>query len=272
MKDSPELHTRLVDNSTVHYFPTKRSPRWVVRHGFEGVFWRILPANGLRGLARRGFARWIFPRFSRGVIESAHELGGYEFLYLGVPDGKRTELKMKFEGDSVLIEKYAVEVAAEKYLKNEAATLERLQAANSANFPWLISHGYGSLKLRGRLPKRGFDPRKRKDRYNLIKALTSMYSILGIQTNAEGCCKVIGHGDLNKWNMFIDMADDVHIFDFENATLQLLGYDLVTAYRMELTKARLHDALKEGLLAFSKHPSFQFLDVQRQFEMLLRTE
>lgn len=268
MKPNPAAGTVNGVRETI-FFPSAREPRWLLQKSCVEDFWRVLPVNGLRGIVKRAFARHFLPRLLFLTKSSQHDLGGAHFVYLGVDDGKRTSVAITLQAGQVLIEKTSQQSEAVNGLATEARVLGALMSETESTFPRFISFEKGILKYQGALPRLGFNPRRRADRVALIHALASLYSKFPIYRDSDGCVMCLAHGDLNKWNMFIDVNGRLHVFDFETAHHAPLGVDFLTAYEDELSGRDLRSALHEDVTALAYLLSFENLDVDVQVRRVI---
>ena len=113
------------------YFPNSRAPRWQLRVDQVENFWRILPANGLRGKLKRLFVKMLLPRMHFLLASQISEFPTAHFIYLGVDDGKKTKLSINLNQNEVEIEKACVDKDASIYLSKEAEVLKTLRKAPS---------------------------------------------------------------------------------------------------------------------------------------------
>lgn len=251
------------------YFPNAKKPRWLVRKDRVWEFWRILPVNGVRGVMKKLFARLVFPRL---LLVSPHVpdgVGSSDFLYLGVDDGKRTQLAVTLDGNSVVIEKSAVDGNAVSFLEKEAQILKTLRTEGSSEFPQFLSFENGTLKYKGAIPKAGFNPKRRDHREKLVNALARLYKNFPITRDNDGGIVCLSHRDLNMWNMFIAANGELHIFDFETMGEAPLGVDLATTYVRGLAHREYLRTLREDLLSLGTQVGCSDMEIETQIQKIL---
>lgn len=251
------------------YFPNSRAPRWQLRVDQIENFWRILPANGLRGKLKKLFVKLLLPKIYFLLPSQISEMPNAHFIYLGVDDGKKTKLIININQNGVEIEKTCVDKEASIYLYREAEVLKKLRKAPSRNFPRFLSYEQGKLRYNGAFPKKGFDPKLGMHRTKLIDALADFYCHFPVRLIDDGTYMCVSHGDLNKWNMFIDSNDELHIFDFETACEAPLGFDLATSYVSEFDNHLFMRVLREDLAMLGAKLNCSEIRIDEQIQKIL---
>jgi len=258
-----------INKQKVIYFPNSQNPRWLVRSDKIGEFWRILPRNGFRGKVKSVFVRIIFPKLRSLLPYVNSEMLGAHFLYLGVDDGKQTQLSIILKKNFLVIEKFCICKNSYVFISKEAEILKKISVSRTSNFPQFISFEQGKLKYYGAIQKVGFTPKIKNHRKKLIDALAHFYRHFPISRNDEGILTCMSHGDLNKWNMFIDKNNKLHIFDFETTREAPLGFDLATSYVNEFNYTYFLTVLREDFIILASQLDFYDFQIELQMQKIL---
>jgi len=250
-------------------FPPVGNPRWLVKKSCLRSFWLLIIPNGKYGIAKRWFVRVVLP-FALPLLRSATISDDIDFLYLGVDDGKQTELAVKFTKSGVLFRKSAKNLLRTKYIDIDAEYMMRLSDPSDGTFPRFLSYDHSILSFYGSIPSYGFNPKLVSHREKLVDALIKMYKIFPVERNEQGivCCRC--HGDLNRWNMFIDEEQTLHIFDFETMGVNYLGFDLLTAYKDEVPAYELKIILDVDLKRLYKGLGIEESTILNQLDLLAK--
>ena len=259
-----------LETKIVVHFPNSTNPRWLIRKDRVAKFWQILPVNGLRGFAKRHYLKFAFPSLQFMYYSASEKLGSADFVYLGVDDGKRTKISIKLHNNSLMIEKSCTDTDATKYLEKEAEILKILQTDSGINFPKYIFFESGVLQYQGAIPKSGFNPKYKDHREKLVRALARLYRNFPITHDQDGDLVCLSHGDLNKWNMFIETSGELHVFDFETMREAPLGFDLATSYKGDLSHAMFLRFLREDLIALTTELKLSDFNIDAQLDKIIK--
>jgi hypothetical protein len=216
-------------------YPYKSNVRWLVRVDKTNDFWKVLVPNGWRGRIKKIATRYLFPIILWFKKSIELEISEPDYIYTGVNDGKRSFVVLKILNNNLLIRKYFASDNSECFHNNETYVLNNLNKNNSDYFPILISSNSKYIEILGQIPYQSFNPKSLIHRDMLVEALTRLYRSFELKSNENGLIMCMSHNDLNKWNMFISINQMIHIFDFETATYNLLGFDVFTTFRNEVS-------------------------------------